>query len=132
MAAVNERQEASLGELFAEMSRDFGVLIRKELELAKVETKAEIGRASKAAGAYGGTAATAYFAVFFLSVALALGLSAVMPDGLAFLLVGLAYAAGSAALYVQGRNRMAQVNPVPEQTVETLKEDVAWAKAQTR
>jgi hypothetical protein len=132
MAAVNERQELSLGDLFAEMTRDFGVLIRKELELAKVETKTEIGRAGKAAGAYGGTAVTGYFAVFFLSVALALGLSALMPDGLAFLLVGLAYAAGSAVLYVQGRNRMAQVNPVPEQTVETLKEDVAWAKAQTR
>jgi hypothetical protein len=132
MAALNEHQDASLGELFAEMTRDFGVLMRKELELAKVETKSEIGKAGKVAGAYGGTAVTAYFAVFFLSFALALGLSALMPNGVAFLLVGLLYAAGSAVLYTQGRNRMAQVNPVPEQTVETLKEDVAWAKAQTK
>jgi hypothetical protein len=132
MAALNEHQDASLGELFAEMTRDFGVLMRKELELAKVETKSEIGKAGKVAGAYGGTAVAAYFAVFFLSFALALGLSALMPNGVAFLLVGLLYAAGSAVLYTQGRNRMAQVNPVPEQTVETLKEDVAWAKAQTK
>ena len=55
-----------------------------------------------------------------------------MPDGLAFLLVGLVYAGASAFLFVQARNRAAELNPVPEQTVETLKEDVAWARAQTR
>jgi hypothetical protein len=55
-----------------------------------------------------------------------------MPDGLAYLLVGLVYAGVAAVLFMQGRKRAAELNPVPEQTVETLKEDVAWARAQTR
>jgi hypothetical protein len=132
MAATNRAEEASLGDLFSAMASDVGVLVRKELELAKVETKAELSRAGKAAGAFGGTAVTAWFAVLFLSFAVALGLAAVMPDGVAFLLVGAAYSVASAVLFVRGRTRAAEINPVPEQTVETLKEDVAWARAQTR
>ena len=132
MAATNRADDASLGDLLSTMAGDVGVLVRKELELAKVETKAEISRAAKVGGAFGGTAVTAYFALLFISFAIALGLAALMPDGLAFLLVGLVYAGASAFLFVQARNRAAELNPVPEQTVETLKEDVAWARAQTR
>jgi hypothetical protein len=132
MAAPEQVTEPTLGELLSAMTSDLGLLVRKEMELAKVEIKEEVGRAGKAAGAFGGTAVTAYFALLFLSFALALGLSALMPDGLAFLLVGLLYGAASAVLFLQGRDRAKDLNPVPEQTVETLKEDVAWAKAQTR
>jgi hypothetical protein len=120
----------SLPQLLSEMTNEVGQLVRKEFELAKVETKQEVTEASKAGAMFGAVAVTGHMALLLLSFAAAWGLAAVMPRGLAFLVVGLVYAAATAALFVMARSRMRRVNPVPEQTVETLKEDVEWVKAQ--
>ena len=122
--------EKSLGQLFSELTSDLSTLMRKEVELAKVETKEEVARAGKAGGMLGGGAFAGWFALLFLSFALAWLLDEWMHTALAFLLVGLVYAVVAAVLVVQGRNRLQSVNPVPQQTVETLKEDVQWARAQ--
>jgi F0F1-type ATP synthase assembly protein I len=122
--------EKSLGQLFSELTSDLSTLMRKEVELAKVETKEEVSRAGKAGGMLGGGAFAGYFALLFLSFALAWLLDEWMHTALAFLIVGLLYAVVAAVLVVRGRARLQNVNPVPQQTVETLKEDVQWAKAQ--
>jgi F0F1-type ATP synthase assembly protein I len=122
--------EKSLGQLFSELTSDLSTLMRKEVELAKVETKEEVSRAGKAGGMLGGGAFAGYFALLFLSFALAWLLDEWMHTALAFLIVGLLYAVVAAVLVVRGRARLQSVNPVPQQTVETLKEDVQWAKAQ--
>ena len=123
--------DPSLGQLFSTLTADLGTLVRKELELAKVEVKQEINGTSKAGAAFGGAGFTAYLAVIFVSLAIAIALAAVMPDALAFLLVGVVYAVVAYVLFKQGQERMKQVRP-PEQTIETLKEDVEWAKAQMK
>ena len=122
--------EKSLGQLFSELTSDLSTLMRKEVELAKVETKEEVARAGKAGGMLGGGAFAGWFALLFLSFAVAWLLDEWMHTALAFLIVGLVYAVVAAVLVMQGRSRMQSVNPVPQQTVETLKEDVQWAKAQ--
>jgi hypothetical protein len=122
--------EKSLGELFSELTSDLSNLFRKEVELAKVETKEEVARAGKAGGMLGGGALAGYFALLFLSFALAWLLDEWMHPALAFLIVGLVYGVVAAVLALQGRARLQTVNPVPQQTVETLKEDVQWARAQ--
>jgi uncharacterized membrane protein YqjE len=122
--------EKSLGQLFSELTSDLSSLMRKEVELAKVETKEEVARAGKAGGMLGGGAFAGWFALLFLSFALAWLLDEWMHTALAFLIVGLVYAVVAAVLVMQGRSRMQSVNPVPQQTVETLKEDVQWARAQ--
>jgi F0F1-type ATP synthase assembly protein I len=122
--------EKSLGQLFGELTSDLSTLFRKEVELAKAETKDEVARAGRAGGMLGGGAFAGWFAVLFLSFALAWLLDEWMHTALAFLLVGLVYAVVAAVLVVQGRNRLQSVDPVPQQTVETLKEDVQWARAQ--
>ena len=131
-AAAGGEVDASLGELIAAMTNDLSLLVRKEMELARVEIKEEVSHAGKAAGAFGGTAIAGYMALLFLSFALALGLSALMPDGLAFLIVGVLYGVAAGVLFMQARDRAKGIDPVPQQTVETIKEDVAWAKAQTK
>lgn len=73
-----------------------------------------------------------FMALQLLSFAAAWGLAAVVPDGLAFLIVGIIYAIVAAVLLSKGRKQVAEVNLVPQQTVETLREDVEWAKAQRR
>ena len=122
--------EKSLGQLFSELTSDLSTLMRKEGERAKVETTEEVSRAGKAGGMLGGGPFAGYFALLFLSFALAWLLDEWMHTALAFLIVGLLYAVVAAVLVVRGRARLQSVNPVPQQTVETLKEDVQWAKAQ--
>lgn len=125
-------EDRSLGELFGDLTADMGTLVRKEIELAKVEIKEEVAKSGKAGGMLGGTAVAALLAVNLLSFALAWGLAEVMPEGFAFLLVGVLWAIAAAVLYTRGRSELQKVNPVPEQTIETLKEDVQWAKQQTK
>jgi hypothetical protein len=121
--------ERSLPQLISEMTSEISELVRKELELAKVETKAEINNAARAGGLFGGAAFAASLALLLLSFALAWGLAEAIAPGAAFLMVGVLYAAVAAVMFLVARDRAEEINPVPEQTVETLKEDVAWARA---
>ena len=125
-----KQADKSLGELIAEMTGEVSELMRKEVQLAKVEIKEEVGRAGKAGGMLGAGAVAGYFALLFVSLALAWLLDQVMPVALAFFLVGALYGIAAAILIAQGRERMQHVDPVPRQTVETLKEDAEWVKAQ--
>ena len=124
-----ERDERSLGELFGELNREFSHLVRQEVQLAKTELREEATKAGKAAGMLGGAGVAAVFGLLLLSFAAAWGLAEVMPVGFAFLIVGAVYVLVAVILFMRGRAQMKQVSPVPEQTMETLKEDVQWAKA---
>ena len=118
--------ERSLSDLFSTMSEDLSTLVRKELELAREEVKVEASRFGNVAKFFSAAGVTGYFAVMMLLFAAAWGLAAVMPDGLAFLIVGLVLSAIAAVLAVRGRAQAQQLNPKPEQTIETLKEDAQW------
>jgi uncharacterized membrane protein YqjE len=122
--------DASLGELFSHLTSDLTAIVRDEMQLAKVELKEEVGRAGRAGGLLGGAAFAGYMVVVTLSFALAWGLAEVMAVGWAFLIVAVIWAVVGAFLYLRGRQQLSTVNLVPEQTVETLKEDVQWAKNQ--
>jgi uncharacterized membrane protein YqjE len=118
----------SVGELLSEVTGDLSKLMRQEVALAKVELKEEATKAGKASGLLGGAGAVGYLVLVFLSLALMFALDEVMPMGWAALLTAVILGIAAAVLFVVGRNRLKQVNPKPEQTVETLKEDVQWAK----
>jgi hypothetical protein len=135
VAAVNGREtrpgqqdvgQVPVGQLMANVAEDISKLVRSELALAKVETKQEIAKAGKAGGALGGAALAGWLGALFASLALMYALSDLMPIGWAALIVAVLWGAAAAALFVFGRKRIRQVNPVPEQTVETVKEDVRW------
>jgi len=122
--------DKSLGQLVGQLTHDLSDLFSTQLELAKVEIKEEVGRAGRSAGMLGGAAVAGYLALVLLAFAAAWGLSEVVPEGVAFLIVGLVFAVVAAVLFVMGRNRLQQVHPVPEQSVEELKEDVRWVRQQ--
>ena len=127
LATQPKQPERSLGELFGDMTRDLGDLFRKEVELARVETREEVARASRAAGALAGAGVAALLFLIMLSTAAALGLDEAMHPALAFLIVAVVWAIAGAVLFTTGRNRLKQVRALPE-TTETLKEDMEWAK----
>ena len=122
--------DASLGELFSKLTSDLSGLVRDEVQLAKVELKDDISKAGKAGGMFGGAALAGYMAVVLLSFAAAWGLAEVMAAGWAFLVVGVVWALVGALLYVQARQRLREVDLKPEQAIDTLKEDVQWARNQ--
>jgi uncharacterized membrane protein YqjE len=123
-----EADTSSVGELVREVANDLSTLMRQELELAKTEVKEEIAKGGKAAGMLGGAGLAGYFVALFLSLALMWALAAVIPTGWAALVVAVLWGIVGAILYSTGRKKLRQVNPKPEQTAETLKEDVQWAR----
>jgi uncharacterized membrane protein YqjE len=118
-----------LGELLSEMTSEVSQLFRAEIELAKTEAKEEAAKAARAAVMFGVGGFVGYLAVIMLSFAAAWALAAVIPDGLAFLIVGAVYAVVAMVCFLAGRTRLQEFSPVPQETVETLKEDMEWARA---
>jgi hypothetical protein len=119
-----------VGELVADMTSQVSALLRKEVDMAIIELKGEAKQAAKAGGMLGGAALNGYMAVVFGSFTLAWLLDRKLPRPLAFALVALMHGAAAGALLKLGHEEMKQVDPIPTQTVETLKENVEWAKAQ--
>jgi F0F1-type ATP synthase assembly protein I len=131
----------SVGQLIGEVTRDLSTLMRQELELAKAElradankatdeVKAQAGKAGKGAGMLAGAGVAGLMLAVFLSCALWWALENVMDAGLAALIVAVLWGIIAAVLYSVGRKtlktidftRLKQINPKPEQTVETLQQ----------
>jgi hypothetical protein len=127
----DELRERPIGDLVKQLAGQTSTLVRQELDLAKAEMSQKASIAGKGAGLLGGAAVAGLLAAGALTAWLILALAEVIPAWLAALLVALALGALAAVLALQGRNRIrAATPPVPEQTVETVKEDVEWAKTQ--
>ena len=123
-------EDESIGSLVGRLSSDVSTLMRQELALAKAELREEATKAAKGAGMLGGAGLAGYFVALFLSLTLMWALGGALDLWLAALIVAVLWAIVAAVLFVMGRKQMKQVNPKPEQTVETLKEDKEWVKAQ--
>jgi uncharacterized membrane protein YqjE len=127
-----EMRERPVGELLKQLANETTTLVRQELELAKAEMREKAGKAGPGVGMWGAAGVTALLGLGSLTAFLILALDGAMPNWLAALIVGLVYAAIAGLLYLRGKRKVAEAgSPVPEQTVETLKEDVQWAKHPT-
>ncbi|WP_090096973.1 phage holin family protein [Lentzea jiangxiensis] len=122
----------SLGDLVSELTGDLSKLMRQELELAKAELREEASKAGKATGMLAAAGFAGYLTTVLLSFALVFALGAVMPLGWAALIVAVLWGIAGAVLYTSGRAKLRTVNPKPERTVATLKEDAEWAKHPTK
>jgi len=120
-----------MGQLLKALTGEFQHLARAEVELAKLEVREEVVHAKDAALRFAIAAVVGVLAAVMLSFAIAWGLAEVVPVGVAFLIVGVVYAAIAAWAATQARNKAREIDPVPEQTVATLKEDVQWARARS-
>lgn len=125
------QEDSSLGELLSTVTSDVQQLLRQEVELAKAEVREEATKAGKAAGMFGGAGFAGYMVALLLTLAAMFGLGNVMDLAWAALIVTALWAVVGLVLYRRGRARMRTVSPKPEQTMETLKEDVRWARHPT-
>jgi len=80
-------------------------------------------------GMLGGAGVVALAAAGALTAFLILVLAIFLPEWLAALIVAAVLGAAAYLLMKQGKERVEEAGkPVPEQTIETVKEDVEWAK----
>jgi hypothetical protein len=124
-----ELRERPLGEVARDLTRDVSLLVRQEVELAKAEM-AQKGRvAAPGLGMIGGAGVVGLMSAGALTGCLILVLSIFLAEWLSALIVGAVLAAVAYLLVKQGKERVGEAGaPVPEQTIETVKEDVEWAK----
>jgi len=122
-----QQDERSLGELFAELSRETGILIRKEVELATTEmtTKARVAGGHVGMVAAGGALAHAGLLVLLAAVVIGLAQLGVTP-WLSALIVAVLTIGSGYMLVSTGLNRLERTSIAPKQTIETLKETASW------
>ncbi len=125
----NRLRERPLGEVAKDLSSDLSLLVRQEVQLARAELTQQ-GKAVAPAGAmFGAAAVVALAAVGVLTAFLVLVLSLVVDAWLAALIVTAALAVIAFVLVHQGKQLLSRAaRPPLEQTIETVKEDVEWAK----
>jgi hypothetical protein len=123
--------DESVGQLLGQVAGDLSKLFRQEVALAKAELKEEAAKAGKAGGMLAGAGFAGYMVTVLLTLALVFALGAVIPLGWAALIVAVLWGVVGGVLYVVGRKRMKDVDPVPRQTVETLREEAQWVRGQT-
>ena len=125
------RDERSLGDLFSDLSRETTTLVRQEVQLAKAELTQSATDAARGIGMLAAGGAVAYAGLLFLLLAIVFGLIEAGWDAwLSALVVGLVVVAIGAVLVLRARESLKPANLAPQKTVETLKEDAAWAKEQ--
>ena len=122
--------DRSLGELFSQLGEDLGGLVSSQMELARAELTAEVKDAGRAAGLLGAGSILGYLALTLLCFAAAWGLSEIVPEGVAFLIVGVIVGAVAGALVMIGRKQVEAAKRVAPETMETIKEDVQWTRRQ--
>lgn len=126
-------EDRSLGQLFGDLSRQLQTLVQKEIQLARTEVTSSVTSLSRDAAMVGAGGALAYAALLIALVAVGILLVEIgITPWLAFLLVAIVTGAIGALLIQRGRAGLQKTNVVPEQTIETLKEDAEWAKQQVK
>ena len=122
-----ERQD-SIGSLIRGILGDLRQLVLDEIALARVEITEQAGRVKLAAASLGAAAVSLVFGATFLLVAAAVGIADLFdwPVWAGFLIVALLLNAAGMVMLSVGRRRLGTVRAVPEQTVQTLKENSEW------
>lgn len=124
------KNQPSLGELFADLSRETSTLVRQEMDLARAEITGKAKRAGKDIGILIAGAAVLYAGALALIATAIIALAYVMPWWLAALVVGLVVTGAGYSLVQRGIGALRREHLAPEQTIATLKEDAQWAKDQ--
>ena len=125
------KDDRSLGELLAELSRETGVLVRKEVELASTELTAKAKEAGADAGIIAAGGALAHAGLLVLLAALVIGLAQLgIQPWLSALIVAVMTIGVGWLLVNKGLSRMRRISAAPRQTIQSLKETATWTTKQ--
>jgi uncharacterized membrane protein YqjE len=123
------RRDEKVGTLVRDLAHDVSSLLRSEIALARAEMEQKGKAAGRGMVMLGAAAAFALVALGGSLAFVSLVLNGAMPGWLAVLLATAAYAAIAVALAVKGRGSLQQTAPpTPDKAIQSLKEDIQWAK----
>ena|SRR5829696_9829773 len=128
---ATDARDRPVGELVKELSSQTSTLVRKEIELARAELQQKGKVAGKGAGMLAAAAAFGLLALAALSAALIALLDKAMDTWIAALIVMALWAVVALVLAKSGQKALQRATPPAPQTVETVKEDIQWAKNPT-
>jgi len=129
----NELRERPTADLLKELSDHTTTLVKQEIDLAKAELSEKGKKAGLGAGMFGGAGLFGVFAFAALTTCIIAALESPLNLWLAALIVAVVYAAVAGVFALQGRKKVKEAGPpVPEQTTESVKEDVQWAKTRAK
>ena len=123
-------RERPMAEVFRDIVGNVQEMVRSEVRLARVEIRDEASKTARAGAMLAAGAVLAMIAGVFLLVCLAQLLDLIMPDWAAALIVALAMGIPAMILISRGRDRLKV--PMPEKTIENVKENVEWMRNQTK
>ena len=126
----DELRDRSIGDLLKQLSQETATLARKEVELARAEITQNAKQAGVGAGMFGGAGIAGLLALGSLTACLIALLSTAMEVWIAALIVTVLWSVIAGVLALIGRNKVQEATPPVEQTVDSIKEDVQWAKTQ--
>jgi len=125
--------DRSVPELARQLSDQTTELVRKEVELAKAELQIKGKRAGLGAGMFGGAGVFGLYALGALTACVILALATAVAAWVAALIVAVAWGAIAGALALAAKGKVQEATPpVPEQAVDSVKEDVQWTKARAK
>jgi uncharacterized membrane protein YqjE len=127
---ADELRERPIGDLLKQLSQETATLVRKEVELARAEVTEKGKQAGKGVGMFGGAGVAGLLALGSLTAFVIALLDTGMDTWIAALIVTVVWAAVAGVLALAGRNKVQEASPPAPQTVDTIKEDVQWAKTQ--
>ena len=122
----------SFSDVFQNIVRNVQEIVRSEIRLAKTEVRQEIVEAKSATLLLATGIGACIFAILFLLLGLVYGLATVIPSWAAALAVGVGLALATTLTLIASTRRFKQLTPTPEHTVESIKENIAWAKQRTK
>src|SRR3954452_7477609 len=127
----DDPRDRGIGELVKELASQTSPLVRQEIKLAQVEVTQRGKLAGKGVGILAGAAVAALLGLGAFTALLVIALDSFLPLWLAALIVTLLWFVVAAALGMSGKKALQAATPPAPQTVETVKEDIEWAKTQT-
>jgi len=129
----NDLRDRPTSELLKQLSDQTTSLVRQEIELAKLEVREKGRKAGMGAGMFGAAGVLGLYAVGALTATIILALATFLPGWAAALIVTAIYGAIAGILALRGRSEVREATPpMPEQAVETTKEDVRWVKTRAQ
>ncbi|MEA2261026.1 MAG: hypothetical protein QOJ51_3851 [Acidobacteriaceae bacterium] len=124
--------DRSISAILQDVLRNLQEIVRSEVRLAKTEVREEVTKAQSAALLMVVGALCGIFTMFFLLLAALYALTFVVPNWAAALIIAAVLTAVAAITMIAGIKQLKRVHPAPEKTVETIKENVKWAKQQVK
>ena len=124
-------RDRGIGELIQDLASQTSTLVRQEIQLAQAEVTQKGKTAGKGAGMLAAAGVFGLLSLIALTFALIWLLDKAMDAWIAAVIVMALWAVVAAVLAKAGQKALQDATPPAPQTVETVKEDIQWAKTQT-